>query len=1229
SEGGQNCIVDKVQVGVHKETRYKDDWQNIELSSNPLSIESGFFDRLLGKEIKRKSIPENLKVKKSSVGDGYIIEPNQTQYFKMQIEFPPNTSGEFYIETIGDQSGYGLLDPWWNSSWAFKKQITIDHTKVDAALANFPVLIDLSSDTSLANYAQNDGNDISFIASDETTQLDHEIEGFNGTTGELQAWVEIPSLSASSDTVIYMYYGNSICGSQEDVSGVWDSDHKTVHHLKDLTTSTTEDSTSNNNDGTKRAANEPIEATGEIGKAQSFDGTNDYVKITNNVTPSPTSLTISSWIKKESGGHTYECALHKGSANTIGSSDYWLGVDNVDYLTATIGANRSGIGWSAGRITPLTAAIYGEWYHLAATWDGSVVRVYLNGAYNKQYALTSYSSLTTPTRFGSSADGTFYQFRGVVDEIRISDTARSAGWIKTSYNNQNSPSTFYSLGAELGLNPVILHDVPFDNQETPDTTPLFEFTSEDPYGTSDLIYQIEWDDNISFSSPTTKTSDTDAGFVNTENGSDTSPFTENQRIRFTIQAGDALSNSAANTAYYWRVRAKNNGGNFASWTDTNSLRIDSSLSDPQWTQTTDEQFDNNTFVDTETSGSDGVELAPGTDVKSAQGTFTTPASTGNNSITGVGFQPKAVMFFAVPRTDENAGSHASQFVGFSDGIRHKSSSIKSEDGVNDDGRAQQNYAIYLRNVDTTNLAVATVSSFDSDGFTLNYTTTNSGYVIHYVAFGGDDLSAYVDEKIVSGSPLSGLSFAPDMMFLSTAGWTTPASDDTHGISSFGVVDGSNHWYLGTHQGSNNTVKDGRLRDDACLTQSYNNSITWEMTNCSLTSDGMSWNGTNGDEFNYLALNVGGLKTSANTFFKETTGTAGATQDLSGWGFTNDAAIVGFASAGKTDELFSDHVRVTMGSYDGTSQGMITFNDTNGSTASDSIQNNDYAIGIAEANATVVAAGTVSQLDDDGARITWNPNNTTAYNIGYWAIEKGSGDSPSGSITSPTIDYDWVSGMYSWNELSWNDDETNGDIKYQVQYWDGDSWELIPDGTLSGNSSGFDTSPVDLSSLNTTTYNQIRAKANFTNSGGTPILQDWTVSWSAPAISISLSTDGSVSLSTVALDSSQDTTPTGVNDVETVSIDAGPANLDIKSTNFTEGGNTWTLAATAGSNQIQWQYSSSTSPWYTMITADTYYNLDNNVAQSATRNVYFKINMPSATDSYNQYSGTITVLASSP
>ncbi|MBU1020717.1 MAG: LamG domain-containing protein, partial [Firmicutes bacterium] len=39
-------------------------------------------------------------------------------------------------------------------------------------------------------------------------------------------------------------------------------------------------------------------------------------------------------------------------------------------------------------------------------------------------------------------------FEGSLDEIRMAKVIRSEGWVKASYNNQNSPSTFYSLGSE-------------------------------------------------------------------------------------------------------------------------------------------------------------------------------------------------------------------------------------------------------------------------------------------------------------------------------------------------------------------------------------------------------------------------------------------------------------------------------------------------------------------------------------------------------------------------------------------------------------------------------------------------------------------------------------------------------------------------------------------------------------------------------------------------------------
>ena len=54
-------------------------------------------------------------------------------------------------------------DPWWDTDWSYRKEITIDHTKVAASLVNFPVLISFASDADLASKAQDDGDDIVFI----------------------------------------------------------------------------------------------------------------------------------------------------------------------------------------------------------------------------------------------------------------------------------------------------------------------------------------------------------------------------------------------------------------------------------------------------------------------------------------------------------------------------------------------------------------------------------------------------------------------------------------------------------------------------------------------------------------------------------------------------------------------------------------------------------------------------------------------------------------------------------------------------------------------------------------------------------------------------------------------------------------------------------------------------------------------------------------------------------
>jgi len=101
---------------------------------------------------------------------------------------------------------------------------------------------------------------------------------------------------------------------------------------------------------------------------------------------------------------------------------------------------------------------------------------------------------------------------------------------------------------------------------------------------------------------------------------------------------------------------------------------------------------------------------------------------------------------------------------------------------------------------------------------------------------------------------------------------------------------------------------------------------------------------------------------------------------------------------------------------------------------------------------------------------------------------------SGSLFSNSIS---PSNLVEWGEFSFSDQESSEtDLKYQIYFASGTEWVLIPDSDLPGNSSGFDSSPVDLSSLSTTTYYQIKLKGILsTNSTSqTPVLNEWQVSW---------------------------------------------------------------------------------------------------------------------------------------
>jgi len=115
---------------------------------------------------------------------------------------------------------------------------------------------------------------------------------------------------------------------------------------------------------------------------------------------------------------------------------------------------------------------------------------------------------------------------------------------------------------------------------------------------------------------------------------------------------------------------------------------------------------------------------------------------------------------------------------------------------------------------------------------------------------------------------------------------------------------------------------------------------------------------------------------------------------------------------------------------------------------------------------------------------------------------------SGDIVSITV---IPTGLVEWGRLIWNDEISAAtEIKYQIMYYNGTDWILIPDEDLTvggiPNSEGLSDSPVDLSQLDAFKYKSVRLKAilSTTDSSQTPHLFDWQITWFSSDTTINLS-----------------------------------------------------------------------------------------------------------------------------
>jgi type II secretory pathway pseudopilin PulG len=354
-----------------------------------------------------------------------------------------------------------------NGIFSYKKPITIPAANLgsscSADLDDFPVLISLT-DTDLASKAKADGYDIIFRALDDTIcddlapapcTLDHEIEEWNSSTGELIAWVRIPKLSYTGPTTIYMYYGNpNVYQPTENPAGVWENNnYVVVQHMDGASYTGLDDSTANSNDVTTEVGDPAYQADGHIGYAVEFDG-NDAVEISDPGVGSSlditAQMTVSAWIRPTAISAWNRIVAKSHTANVSPWTMYGLLFDDASHIREEIASGGAQSGNNGTTVIPTD----GSWTFATITYDHTALRVYVNDSAegtptNLNTDIDTNDMPLSVARSGFSAD----YFTGRIDEVRVSSIARDACWIGTEYNNQSDPGDigydgFYSVGTE-------------------------------------------------------------------------------------------------------------------------------------------------------------------------------------------------------------------------------------------------------------------------------------------------------------------------------------------------------------------------------------------------------------------------------------------------------------------------------------------------------------------------------------------------------------------------------------------------------------------------------------------------------------------------------------------------------------------------------------------------------------------------------------------------------------
>lgn len=178
-------------------------------------------------------------------------------------------------------------------------------------------------------------------------------------------------------------------------------------------------------------------SVGRLNKAATFDRVNDYVRVTH--WASMSSWTVMAWANLSSITGSNQIIVAKSSGSGTGGFTLYFSTTGAPAITA----------YSAGSSVTVSGSVVSvsTWYHLTATFDGTTVRLYVNGVSVGTPTTLTYADNVLDVLVGARNPTTPEQFYGgLIDDVRIYNTALSASEISQVMSSNVSlikPNSFF------------------------------------------------------------------------------------------------------------------------------------------------------------------------------------------------------------------------------------------------------------------------------------------------------------------------------------------------------------------------------------------------------------------------------------------------------------------------------------------------------------------------------------------------------------------------------------------------------------------------------------------------------------------------------------------------------------------------------------------------------------------------------------------------------------------